>query len=329
MTRSTLVLSVLLLSGTLGHAEDSATTQPAADNGWDGKWFSYEKALELMVAESTPTDDQLNFRMRPRQQSDKELQAGPTRARPAVIANMNILHLRFRSASGEIVPALLCTPRDKPGPNPVVIAAHGAGSNKAQVCGQVAPALTRRGFAVLAPDLPLHGERPGDPRTILRRDDLVRTFQLYRQAVIDIRQCIDVAQTRPELDAARGVILAGYSMGSWVNSVVGPTDERVRAMVLMVGGAMEIAPAALLLPQVAAVDPRLALAHFSGRPLLMLSARRDTVVTPEMTRRLFAAAAQPKEQIWYESGHRLPNSAYQDAAEWVERTWKAIAAPTP
>ena len=43
------------------------------------------------------------------------------------------------------------------------------------------------------------------------------------------------------------------------------SDERVRAMVLMVGGAHDIPPAALMLPQLAASDPRLAVAHRRGR----------------------------------------------------------------
>ena len=38
----------------------------------------------------------------------------------------------------------------------------------------------------------------------------------------------------------------------------------------------------LLIPQVAACDPRLALAHFAGRPLLMLNGRHDYTVTPDM-----------------------------------------------
>jgi hypothetical protein len=49
-------------------------------------------------------------------------------------------------------------------------------------------------------------------------------------------------------------------MGSWLDSVAGPLDPRVRAMVLMVGGATDAArvgPALRLLPQVGAADPLL------------------------------------------------------------------------
>jgi len=113
------------------------------------------------------------------------------------------------------------------------------------------------------------------------------------------------------------VVLAGYSMGSWISSVAGPADDRVRGMVLMVGGATVIPPALLAIPQVAASDPRLAIAHFSGRPILMLNGRSDFIVTPDMTSLLWNAAPEPKEQRWYDSGHLLPDKAYVDAAQWV------------
>ena len=84
---------------------------------------------------------------------------------------------------------------------------------------------------------------------------------------------------------------------------------------------------ARVLPQIASADPALAIPNFIGRPLLMLNASFDSTVTPDMGKRLFNAAAEPKEQRWYDSGHRLPAEAYEDAAEWVKRTWaKVIAA---
>lgn len=305
-------------------------TQPAA-NLWNAKLFGYEKPARRVIEEATPTLDQLNFYHRPHQMPanapDPVAPTGPVQ--PVTIRGVSIIHLRFKDAEGEIVPALLCTPADKPGPFPVVVAVHGLRSNKAQVCAQVAPSLTALGFAVLAPDLPLHGERPGDPSGILDRSHLPQMFQRQHQAIMDVRETIDVAELLPRLDTSKGITLVGYSMGSWVDSVVGAADDRVKSMVLMVGGATDIPAAALLMPQIAAVDPRLAITHFAGRPLLMLNGRHDPIVTPEMSKRLFAAAPDPKKQIWYDSGHLLPMEAYADAADWVAQTWKQIEAGTP
>lgn len=308
-----------------GEPTTSPSTRPAAANGWNGKLFRYDRPAKVVVQESTPTAAQVDWRSRPPQaKADAPRPVARDAApEPRVVAEMNVVHLRFTDADGDVVPALLCTPKGKTGPFPLVVAVHGLNSNKAQVMAQVAPALAKRGFAVLAPDMPHHGERPGDPRAILDHADPLKAFTMARRAINDVRQCIDLAEARPDVDTSGGITLVGYSMGSWINSVVGPLDDRVRAMVLMVGGAHEVPLPALLVPQIAACDPRLAIAHFAGRPLLMLSASRDTIVVPEMSRRLFAAAPEPKKQVWYDCGHLLTDQAYEDAAAWVAETASA------
>ena len=317
-----ITLSLVLAGGLAVMTSSLAgqTTRAATiKNGWDASWFQYDRPDRLVVEEATPTADQVNFWHRPRQanpEAPDPVSTGP--AKPLSVGRLDIVHLRFKDADGQIVPALLCTPRGQKGPFPVVIATHGYTSNKAQVCAQVAPALVARGFAVLAADMPCHGERPGMPGEVMDKTNPIKAFQLYRRAVVDDRQLIDLAGQRKDLDTSRGVILVGYSMGSWISSVVGPADDRVKAMALMVGGATDIPPIALKIPQVAATDPRLAIQHFAGRPILMLNGRSDTIVNAHMTRLLWDAAPQPKEQRWYESGHLLTEQAYADAADWVE-----------
>jgi dienelactone hydrolase len=317
-----ITLSTLFFLGMLGIVRTSSLYGASVEsaNGWDAKWFGYERPGRLLVEETTPTLEQVNFLKRPRQmepEADDPKTSGP--AKPLTVGHFDIVRLRFKDADGNIVPALLCKPHGKPGPFPVVIATHGYTSNKAQVCAQVAPELTKRGFAVLAADMPCHGERPGANYQIMDKSDWLKSFKLWREATIDDRQLIDLAEQRSDLDTKNGVALAGYSMGSWISSVVGPVDPRVKAMVLMVGGATEIAPAALRIPQVAATDPRLAIKHFAGRPILMLNGRTDSIVSAGMTQLLWDSAPQPKEQIWYEGGHFLPGQAYSDAADWIEK----------
>ena len=309
------ILIAAALSGLVPTAVVSAADE--VNNGWDARWFAYE-ASKPTVAQGTPTAAQVDWRQRPPQvRRAAELKPTAEPAEPRRVGDVDIVHLRYIDADGDVVPALLCTPAGKAGPFPVVVAVHGLTSNKAQVCAQLAPEMTKRGFAVLAPDMPRHGERPGDPRSVVDQQRPLEMFKVWRRAVVDVRQAIDVAATLPQLDVSRGVTLAGYSMGSWINSVTGAADGRVTSMVLMVGGAHDIPPAALMIPQIAACDPRLALAHFAGRPLLMLNARQDYTVTPDMGERLFAAAAEPKEQRWFDCGHHLCDDAYAAAAEWV------------
>lgn len=290
-------------------------------NGWTAKPFDYRRPDKLVVEQSTPTAAQVSWVGRPPRlgiHPADPVATGP--AKPRTEGPMDVVRLTFKDVEGEVVPALLCTPRNQKGPFPVVIAVHGLTSNKAQVAAQIGPALAKHGFAVLALDLPRHGERPGEPLTVLDTSKLDKTFALHKQAVNDVRQLIDVAETLPELDTKAGVTLAGYSLGSWISAVVGPADPRVKQMVLMVGGAVDVPPAMLLLPRVLATDPRYAIAHFAGRPVLMLNGKSDAIVKPDWAQRLYAAVQEPKKQVWYNSGHLLPGAAYEDAAEWIAET---------
>jgi dienelactone hydrolase len=324
---------VLTAAASLLFAEPttSPTTKPSTagtgPNGWDGSWFNYTPA-KLVVEETTPTRAQIDWRQPPAKLPANLLAptAPTTPVKPLAYEHMNLTHLRFRDQDGADVPALLVTPRDKQGPFPVVVALHGLRSHKAQVVAQVAPTLVKRGFAVLAPDLPLHGERPGNPGAMFDQKDLRAFVARARQAIVDVRLCIDLAEQRPELDTKNGVILVGYSMGALFNSVVGPADPRVKAMCLMVGGTVDFPPMMAMVPQFAALQPQLAIPHFAGRPLLMLNGTQDHVITREMTERLYAAAPEPKQQVWYESGHLLPDAAYDQCAKWVAETWKTIQA---
>src|SRR5438552_360294 len=143
-----------------GAAPDQVTPNP-----WDASAFKYNKPAPLIVEATTPTRAQVDWHQQPPKLPGitPAPLATTTPVKPYSADNFNIVRLRFRDLRGDDVPMLLSTPRDQKGPFPVVIAIHGLRSNKAQVTAQVAPALTRQGFAVLAPDMPLHGERPGEP----------------------------------------------------------------------------------------------------------------------------------------------------------------------
>ena len=292
----------------------------AAAAVWNPKAFDYERPKTLAVEESTPTADQVGFLKRPAQSAaDAPAPKATGPGAPRGVGAMNVVHLEFRDVSGDNVPVILCTPKDKKGPFPLVVAVHGLTSNKAQVVAQVGPAPAAKGFAVMALDLPCHGERPGEPMQVFLGDHL-------RKAVIDVRQCMDIAETRPEIDSKAGFTLVGYSLGSWISGVTGPADPRVRAMVLMVGGTFDIGLGGRAAP---AMDVGQAIKHFAGRPLLLLNGKNDAIVSPESSKRLFAAAAEPKKQVWYDSGHLLPGPAYEDAAEWIDKTIRPAAAEKP
>ena len=322
-------LATLLFAGDATLAQSPTTNPTTPLSTWDRAFFDYKKT-SLVVEETTPTPAQVDWRHRPPQltKTFATPRAAKSPAKPWTDGRLNILRLRFRDLEGADVPVLLVTPANEKGPFPVAVALHGLRSSKMQVVAQVAPALVKQGFAVLAPDMPLHGERPGDPSGMFDRRDLRGFIARCKQSVLDVRQCIDLAESRPELDTKNGVVLVGYSMGALIHSVVGPTDDRVKAMCLMVGGTVELPEIFAMVPQLAALQPQLAIPHFAGRPLLMMNARQDHIITPEMANRLYTAAPEPKQHVWYDTGHLLPEPAYEEAAQWVARTWKSLV-PSP
>jgi fermentation-respiration switch protein FrsA (DUF1100 family) len=289
---------------------------PAGDNGWDASVYSYHRPAHQAIEQTTPTAGEVAFFHRPTQMaSDAPLPKETGPAEPRAVMSADVIRLRFVDADGQIVPALLCTPKGKPGPFPLVIATHGLTSNKAQVCGQVVGPLVAKGFAVMAADMPSHGERPGDP---MKENPLV-VFKLFQEAVIDVREEIDVAEQLPQVTTKGGVVLLGYSMGSWISAQAGPADPRVRAIVLMVGGVDPYNVPITAGPDGRERDNRLSLARFAGKPILMLNGKHDPIVPPDTSKALYDSLAEPKKQLWYDSGHLLPKQAYRDAADWIAK----------
>jgi dienelactone hydrolase len=332
-THTFLASAVIALAATALFADPASTRSSgdSADNGWDASFFGYKLSSPLVVEETTPTRDQADWQRRPAKFAGGSLKAPVATkgaVRPYAVENLNVTRLRFRDLEGADVPALLVTPADRKRPEggwPVVIALHGLNSHKAQVVAQVAPTLARQGFAVLAPDLPLHGERPGNPHGMFDQKDLRAFVARAKQSIQNIRLCVDVAEQRADLDTRGGVLLAGYSMGAIMASVAGPADPRIKGMCLMVGGTVDLPPVIAMIPQMASLSPQLAIAHFTGRPVLMLNAKQDHIITPEMGERLFAAAPrETTKQVWYDSGHMLPTKAYEECAKWAAETWGTL-----
>jgi uncharacterized protein len=217
------------------------------------------------------------------------------------------------TAPGAAVPGLLLLPRGD-GPFPAVLLLHGYSSRKEEVSDGVGAALQRHGIASLAIDLPLHGTR-ADPVEAQARRNPLALVRLWRQALRECRMAVAHLSSRPEIDAGC-LAVAGYSLGSFLAVMVAAAEPRLRAVVLAAGGDL---PSGTPLAAVArtVADPLRAVGRLGGRPLLMLHGTRDRTVLPEQARRLFDAAAEPKELRWWDAGHILPLAAIDEAARWL------------
>lgn len=227
--------------------------------------------------------------------------------------------LHFRS-DGDSVPGILLLPLE-PRPAPAALLLHGYSSDKEQMSDSAGRALLALGIASLAIDLPLHGARvqtgtaaglpPGEWK------DPIRLARRWRSAMAEARASLKLLAGLPEVDATR-IALVGYSMGAYLAVMLAADDQAIRALVLAAGGDLpDQLPFAPLVRTL--VDPVRAVKRYTGRPLLMIHGRNDRTIKPAQAERLYAAAGLPKEMLWYDGGHWLPDRVVRDAAAWIAR----------
>ncbi|MEV0731854.1 alpha/beta hydrolase [Polymorphospora sp. NPDC050346] len=160
---------------------------------------------------------------------------------------------------GEI-PGVLWTPDGATGPRPLVLMGHGGGQHK-KAPGIVARArrfVVECGFAVVAVDVPGHGDRPKDPEydRIATANQarvaagaelapLIARFQalVARQTVPEWRAVLDAVQDLDRVGAGP-VGYWGVSLGCGLGVPFVAAEPRVRAAVLGLGGALASAEVA-------------------------------------------------------------------------------------
>jgi len=161
----------------------------------------------------------------------------------------------FDSERYASVPAYLLIPKDiKPGERrPGILAAHGHGRGKIDVCGvveseeefqnQVAPlnyayavGFVQQGYVVLAPDWRCFGERANPADWVRPGRDTCNVsylalgyagYHLLRLQVWDAQRCLDVLQSLPMVDGHR-LGMAGLSFGGTMTTYTTALDPRIR-----------------------------------------------------------------------------------------------------
>ncbi len=144
------------------------------------------------------------------------------------------------------VPAYLLIPDGRVDPGPAVLACHGHGPGKDQVCGLVstetpngdyAHQLARRGYVVLAPDLRCFGERAdwNPPDHYACDTNLVHAIMAGERPLTnnlwDLARSLDVLEAHP-LVAADRIGAVGFSLGGTMTLFLAAWDERVTAAVV-------------------------------------------------------------------------------------------------
>ncbi len=224
------------------------------------------------------------------------------------------LKLSFTNVRGETVTALYQKP-DGPGPFPCVALLHGLGGNKEQFFNGMAPELIKQGFAVIALDAALHGERKVEGKS-----PQAAFIKVVPDTVKDWRQALDWLGRRPEINKRR-IGLLGYSMGAFQGSILMGVEPRFQAATLCVGGDPFVK-----FPGAALASPSNFIGHAAPRPVYFANGTKDTTVTPAASKVLISAAKAPKIVNWIECGHILPADEVKKGLHWLALRLKLPAA---
>jgi len=110
---------------------------------------------------------------------------------------------------------------------PLAIVIHGWGDRSAIPCHLLARTLVKKGYAVFILYLVFHTSRM--PETMVNHMPYPNAedwFEGYRASVIEVRQIVDWASSRPELDTDRIAVL-GISLGGFVSEIAMGLDKHI------------------------------------------------------------------------------------------------------
>jgi len=123
---------------------------------------------------------------------------------------------------------------------PLAIILHGFGDHSVIPCKLLARSLVNRGIACLVLYLVFHSSRM--PEAMRRRAPAFTSeewLEGYRVSVIEVRQVVDWASSRPEINHEQMAVV-GISLGGFISAIAMGVEERLRAGVFItIGGNSE------------------------------------------------------------------------------------------
>lgn len=221
------------------------------------------------------------------------------------------------------LPAYLALPKTGQAPFPVVLLVHGGGSSKEtwwqadgfEFGAALRDSLLNAGFAILAIDTQLHGERAAAAdympvlTMFLERKWMHRLRDVTAETSVDLRRALDYLETRADIDMRRASVF-GTSMGGAVAALVAATDDRIRSAVIGVAPVEE--------PRFYPFRP-LDIAPWLSRPAtLIVAGRTDEMIPLPVTQRFVTAVGGPRSKlVILDGGHRLPTEYIGHSIRWL------------
>src|SRR5262245_60981229 len=139
------------------------------------------------------------------------------------------------TSNGRKVEAFLLVP---PGDDkkPAVVFVHGSGGDRTELIGQAAW-LAARNVVTLTITEPSTANAPIPVKSLAGQLRQVRDVQV--KDVVAVRRAVDVLRTLPEVDPDR-IGYLGWSAGAKTGALVAASEPRLRALVLLSGGAAQL-----------------------------------------------------------------------------------------
>lgn len=228
--------------------------------------------------------------------------------------------LSYGSVRGQRVPAYLAMPKEPAGEKvPVVVLMHGWnlfwGKNEDWVLEWI-PLLTAQGYAVLAPDHFMYGERKKEDGFDNGSD---RGPYYYRdwmcQSVVDLRRGIDYLESRPDIDPERIAIFGG-SLGGWIGSILAAVEPRIKTVILSVP-ATEFETAQT--PPGRIINSSNFFPNYKDLSLFMVLAKNDVPARNARAKEFFDLVQVKKDMVEYDESHFLDPQKYnKEILEWLK-----------
>ncbi|MEL7451284.1 MAG: alpha/beta fold hydrolase, partial [Pseudomonadota bacterium] len=233
--------------------------------------------------------------------------------------------VEFTSDDGQRVNGVLAMPADVNGPVPLALALHPMGTDLTIWARDDTPLfgddisthLRSYGYAVLALDARLHGERKLDgigPREIiaLAHGENPRPYhQMIANSVRDYRLALRWADEQPDLDTS-AVFATGYSMGAQMTLLLASVEPRISSVLVMVPPYVE--------RERSPVAPRNHVDGIERAAVTFLAARNDPYSSMPQTRQVFDAIASTDKHIqFFDSKHVLPPAFLAAATGFIDR----------
>ena len=159
---------------------------------------------------------------------------------PGIVAE----RVTYGTQFGMRVPAIFYRPKSLRGTIPALVVVNGHGGDKYSWYSFYAGILyARAGAAVLTYDPAGEGERNIGRQSGTRAHDRIEpppelAQRLAGLMMTDLMQAVSYLRQRPEVDPGR-IAAAGYSLGSFIVSLTGAVDTRLRACIAVGGGNLD------------------------------------------------------------------------------------------